>query len=351
MSIKRIEPMRPLLPTAEELTPYLRQIDANRTYSNFGPLYNQFVSRIADYLSVKSDNIALFGNGTLALQAAIETVGKENNTWIMPSWTFIATAQATHSARRNIHFVDIHLDTWAINPTEHPDATGHIIVAPFGSKPAINQWASIPGWKLFDAASCFDACRNIGTELDDQTAIMISLHATKPLPAGEGAILIGPQEWIHRARCWGNFGFDGTRIATRPGLNAKISEYHCAIGLASLDKWDNIRTALQRRTIKARTISHHKNVQIQPSFTDGYLTTTWNIRLSERNLDSLEAKLNDAGIGTRRWWPTGIHQMPQFTHCSRDPLPNTIELSNSVLGLPLSIDLTDEEFDRIASNL
>ena len=39
--------MMPSLPTADELLPYLRRIDANRWYSNFGPLVSEFESRIA----------------------------------------------------------------------------------------------------------------------------------------------------------------------------------------------------------------------------------------------------------------------------------------------------------------
>jgi dTDP-4-amino-4,6-dideoxygalactose transaminase len=351
MSINKIEPMRPLLPTAQEIAPYLKQIDSSRTYSNFGPLYQEFVFRLADYLGVNDDNIALFANGTLALQAAIETVGQQNDIWAMPSWTFVATAQAAHSARRRIHFVDVDHNNWAMQPSKSVPAAGQVIVAPFGSKPQIDDWKQTSGWKVFDAASCFDACKNIGDQLGDQSAVMISLHATKPLPAGEGAILVGPKKWVHKAKCWGNFGFDGTRIAVGPGLNAKISEYHCAVGLASLDKWDMTRTALAERAKKAVAICQSQNLQNQPSFIDGHVTTTWNVQIPGRNLNLVKQSLAAAGIGTRRWWPVGVHEMPQFTHCNRTDLTTTILLSDSVLGLPFGVDLTDNEFEQIDAAL
>jgi hypothetical protein len=43
--------LRPLLPDADRLLPYLRRIDANRTYSNFGPLACEFEDRIAALLA------------------------------------------------------------------------------------------------------------------------------------------------------------------------------------------------------------------------------------------------------------------------------------------------------------
>ena len=73
-----------------------------------------------------------------------------------------------------------------------------------------------------------------------------SLHATKPFAVGEGGVLVGRRaDWIDEARRISNFGTH-MRIAQQDGTNAKMSEYHGAVALAQLDRWQSIK---QRRRI------------------------------------------------------------------------------------------------------
>jgi len=336
--------MRPRLPDIVALSPYLRRIDEAGRYSNFGPLYSAFAERLAEYFSVGRDQIALLANGTLALQAAIETVGEVGDVWVSPSWTFVATAQAITSARRRVHFADVDPATWALPVSDRLFARGQVVVAPFGDRPRIVAWSNVRNHKLFDAASCFDACRGIGGELDDKSMLMVSLHATKPLAAGEGAVLIGPRDWVKRARCWGNFGFSGSRVASGPGLNAKISEYHCAVGLASLDGWFDKRRQLQDLTKRIEVISRSVGVGFQPSVSAGFVTSTWNVLLpSAAAVDQAIAALSDHGIETRRWWPCGVADMPAFTTATRVSLDVSNDLAERALGLPFGMHLTPND--------
>ena len=63
----------PKLPTAEDLLPYLREIDLARTYSNFGPMVLRLHSELAQYFGVRVDQIVTLANATLALEGAIQT--------------------------------------------------------------------------------------------------------------------------------------------------------------------------------------------------------------------------------------------------------------------------------------
>lgn len=344
--------MQPRLPNTESLLPYLTRIDQSRVYSNFGPLHQELSDRFATYFGVDSSHIALVANGTLALQAAIESIGQVGDTWVLPSWTFVASGQAILSARRRPHFVDVDLDTWAMQPNHRSFARGNLIVAPFGSAPDLDAWRSIPGHKVFDAASCFDACRSIGPKIDEASMIMVSLHATKTMPAGEGAVLIGPQPWIERAATWANFGFSGSRFSSGPGMNAKMSEYHAAVGLASLDSWSEDREDWNFAMSRAVEITNECQLYVQPSFSDHHVTSTWNVRLPKgMNSTTLASDLFQSGIESRRWWPAGVHEMPAFTGQTADPQDNTDELVRSVVGLPFGRDLTSGHFDRIAESL
>lgn len=351
-AVRNVAVMKPRLPAYEVLEHYLRRIDMVGTYSNFGPLYEEFRERLAVYFGVPADRVTLLANGTLALQSAIETVGSVGDTWVVPSWTFVATGQAVIAARRRIHFADVRRDTWAMPAEPRPFAKGQVIVAPFGARPAVEEWSGIDGHKIIDAASCFDACRGIGPTLDDHTMLMVSLHATKPLAAGEGAVLIGPPDWVERARVWGNFGFDGSRVANGPGLNAKMSEYHAAVGLCSLDHWATTRAQWQPVLGTARGIGERLGLEMQPSLHEGVMTTTWNVVVPDGvDLCLAEGVFEQRNVSTRRWWPTGVHEMPAFRNQSRDPLPVTESLRASVLGLPIGLHLSADDIRRVEQAL
>jgi dTDP-4-amino-4,6-dideoxygalactose transaminase len=340
--------MQPQLPTADKLLPYLERIDEARTYSNFGPLYNELSERLAEYFKVDKAQVALIANGTLALQAAVETVGDVGDTWIVPSFTFVASGQAVMSARRRIHFVDVELDSWAMAPVERPFARGHLVVAPFGARPQVERWMGVSGPKVFDAASCFDACNEIGGFLPDDSMIMVSLHATKTLPAGEGAVLIGPKNWVKRAATWANFGFSGSRFASGPGMNAKLSEYHAAVGLSSLDSWSSDLEKWRQVRDLATDAVLKSGLEVQPSFLQGFVTSTWNVRIpSGIDLDATRNRMEHHGVSTRSWWPAGVHLMPAFSRQTLEPLPNTEELVLTTLGLPFGRELTKDDISRV----
>ena len=334
--------MLPSLPTAEILLPYLQRIDESHWYSNFGPLYLECLDRLASYFDVETSNLLLVANGTLALQAAISTVGFEGDTWGLPSWTFAATGHAVVAARRTPHFVDVEPDTWCMSPNAAARFDGNLIVSPFGDRPRVEQWGCVPGPKVFDAASCFDSCAAIGPDLSDEMMVMISMHATKALPAGEGAILIGPKDWIRRAQVWSNFGFSDRRVADFPGSNAKLSEYHCAVALASMDGWaDRLRYERSRIEV-ALTLTESLGLQSAPGFARGFASNTWNITFSSpQNARVAERELESQGFETRRWWPVGLHEMEAFRALKRDRLSVTERLAATTLGLPFGPHVTE----------
>src|SRR6266487_4810309 len=71
----QIEPtipvLRPRLPPAERLLPYLRRIDATRVYTTWGPLALELEERLCRRFSLPLGGVASAGSGTSALTAAI----------------------------------------------------------------------------------------------------------------------------------------------------------------------------------------------------------------------------------------------------------------------------------------
>ena len=167
---------------------------------------------------------------------------------VMPAWTFIASANAAVLAGLTPYFVDVDPLSWALDPTaiEHeivraPGRVGAVmLVIPFGRPIDVQAWddfilqTGLP--VVIDAAAAFDSLQ-IGI-----APAVVSLHATKVLGVGEGAFIASRDSAIIRAvRQRSNFGFTAGRHAEVTAFNAKLSEYHAAVGLAALDAWTEAR--------------------------------------------------------------------------------------------------------------
>jgi dTDP-4-amino-4,6-dideoxygalactose transaminase len=148
-----------------------------------------------------------------------------------------------------------------------------------------------------------------------------------------------------------NFGFHGARIAEIAGANAKMSEYHAAVGLAALDGWERTRAAF------LRVAGHYRKrlgplggIAIQAGFGTDWISSTCMVTATAGRT-ALETALVRARIETRAWWGDGPAGHPAFRDCPRTPLPETAALAARVLGLPFAVDLTEDEVGRIAAAL
>jgi len=348
----QIPVMKPKLPGHQSLIGYLKRIDESRTYTNFGPLHRELEARLAEYFGVHTDEVLLVANGTLALQGAVAVVTGEAD-WVMPSWTFVASAEAVAAAGRGIQFADVDAATWTMRLESESTNLPHMVVAPFGDSPRLceirQEVKSSP--IIIDAASCFDSCRSLGSADLANSMVMVSLHATKLVTTGEGGVLIGDAAWVSDVKRWSNFGFRGRRIADVRGTNAKLSEYSAAVGLASFDEWPTTRTRL------AEIFKHYSSqltglgIKLQPSLSRGHLTSTAVAKFTdERSMHTARAALHRERIESRAWWSDGVHRMPTFASCARrEPLVETERLASTTLGLPFFVDMTPDHIDRVVS--
>lgn len=358
----RIPVMRPLLPPAQALLPYIEKIDEARWYSNMGPMVTAFEAKLAEHFGVDPTQVVTSANGTLALEQTLQAMQvKAGSYCVMPSWTFVATPAAAHAAGLKPYFVDVDPRTWAIDPTPVLDlmTRGHevgavIPVAPFGAPLDLRAWEDFQRKTgvhvLVDAAAGFDSHAGLDTTLP----YMVSLHATKVFGIGEGAVMVSPdRELAKEIRRAGNFGFSGSREAHLPGFNAKLSEYSAAIGLAGFERWPETRDQWARLT--ARFMERLRNapaLRPAPGFADGWVSCYGMIELSPpHNVERVAETLARAGIETRQWWGKGGHTHPAYKRCSRAHLPYTEDLANRVIGLPFWLGLDAAGLDDIFDNL
>ena len=109
--------LKAYLPTSEELLPYLREIDLNNTYSNFGPLAYKLTEKISKFYQLDVHSSLLTSSATSALQACIlyylSKSNKKSIKVVTSAWSFPATVQSIISTGQSAYLLD-------------PDSTGYI---------------------------------------------------------------------------------------------------------------------------------------------------------------------------------------------------------------------------------
>jgi dTDP-4-amino-4,6-dideoxygalactose transaminase len=349
---------RPSVPPLESYIDDLKVMDQNGWYSNFGPFYHQFRDGLAVNFKCTPQNIELFCSGTMALTAGLAVLKKEDKPYcILPSWTFVASAQAVVAAGLTPYFIDVDFETMQVTEIELatiPEAilkatSAIMVVAPFGAPIkdlGLSHFSKKHGIEiLVDAAAGFEsyAYSNFNT--------VISLHATKTFGIGEGGLLISSNtQFIERVHQFSNFGFTyGNRSSDAIGINGKISEMASVIGLAALKNWPTIR---QNYYDKAKIYLDSKTTNIF-EFMDGWgrdwISSTCIVRFkSKTDKEETIQKFNRKNIPYRDWWNKGCHQENAFSNYIQElKIKNTEKISTSTLGLPFHLFISAEYSDVI----
>lgn len=349
--------LRPKLPSVDRLVPYLADIDRSRLYSNFGPHVKALENRLAAHFGLANGTVTTAANATLGLTLTLMAqAAPAGALCVMPAWTFIASANAVTLAGLTPYFVDIDPLTWTLDPAaiEHeigraPARVGAVmVVAPFGRPIDIQAWDDfmlrngVP--VVIDAAAAFDSLR-VGL-----APAVVSLHATKVLGIGEGGFVVSRDvEIIRNIRHRSNFGFRGARIAEVPALNAKLSEYQAAVGLAALDTWAQTRSAWMAVAGEyRRAFANSNTVQLQPAFGETWVSSTCVVSMQNGLRNRVRDALTAAEIDTRAWWGNGAHAEPAMEAFPRGDLRKTERLAQSTIGLPFYQDLSTDQVPRIA---
>mgnify|MGYP003393897224 CR=1 FL=1 len=225
----------PDMPTAEDLLPYLELIDKKRVYSNIGPMVVELEETLA---KITGAPVAVMSNGTLAIELALKSLYlRPQSPVLCPAFTFVATGQAIANAGLRPVLCDVDLDAaWQMTPEiaaravhdSHLPISAIVPVAPFGAPVDADAWSALS--RELGIPVVVDAAGALTTQVlpdDPWMVVAYSLHATKFIGAGEGGAVSTKNEVLmRRIRELLNFGPGGT--------NAKMSEYHAAVALASL---------------------------------------------------------------------------------------------------------------------
>jgi dTDP-4-amino-4,6-dideoxygalactose transaminase len=368
-----VEPIRfqrPQLPSAGDIEHYLAAAREERWFSNRGPCHRLLTERLAAFLG-RDISVVLVANATLGLVLALRALIGETprgSLVIVPSFTFPATAQAIRWNGLRPVWADVEPDGWHLDPhalgdalaTHGSEVAAVLACSTFGTAPAAAQSAA---WRelcaeagvplLVDSAPGFGSSDESGRLLGAQgDAEVFSFHATKPFAIGEGgAVTTADHELAALLTAMSNFSFGPDREVSSPfGLNAKLSEAQAAIGLAVLDRFDDV---LHTRRIRADQL----RAELEPAgyvFQAGARSSTWQfVPVLAPSADVRETVLacsrsRDIEI---RSYHAPLHLLPAFASHARERLPVTEELASRALSLPLANDLSETEGRRIVEVL
>jgi dTDP-4-amino-4,6-dideoxygalactose transaminase len=361
--MNRIPLLVPRMPLADTLIPYLRQIDQNRWYTNFGPLNTEFERRLLQDTAplLGPDNISTVANCTVGLELALQAFDlRPGARVLLPAITFVATATAIIRCGLVPVFADIDAKSWVLTPdiaraTADQLAVDAVMpVSTFGYAHDTDEWdefsrrTGLP--VVIDAAGAYGNQRP-GKIVD----VVYSFHATKSFGAAEGgAVISGDARRIARIRQLANFGIDtSTGLLAGHGTNGKMSEYHCAIGLASFDEW--AETQRTRRDLHTRYLAalarHVGEVVLQAKDPAGVYPLMPVALPSGIDVQAVRSQLAEAGIETRRWYAPGLDSHPALQQYPAGDLRVSNDMGSRILGLPFFIGLSDDQIARICTTL
>jgi len=359
---------RPELPPTTEIDRYLELSRGERWFSNGGPCWRLLRDRLSERAGAYCVPVA---NGTLGLMAALAAVLEEPGAGskrgaLMPSFTFIATAQAAIWSGLEPRLADIAPDHWHLDPDllERLLPTGDdlgvvLAVSAFGTPPPAEtrrRWehacrqAGLP--LVVDSAAGFGAVAEDGVPVGAQGDVeVVSFHATKPFAIGEGGAVFTRDRALHeRIERAVNFGFRADHTVAVPhGLNAKMSELHAATALAVLDRLDAI---LEQRRRAAAAI--RERAAAGASWQAGCEHSTWQfvpvaLASSEQRQRLLAAC--EERIQTRVYYEPLNELAPEHSTVAGPGVERTEDLHRRILCLPMANDLSPAEQETIAAAL
>ncbi|HEX9045371.1 MAG TPA: DegT/DnrJ/EryC1/StrS family aminotransferase [Candidatus Limnocylindrales bacterium] len=347
-------------------------VDAIRSswISSSGPYVERFERTFASLCEV--DSAIGVCNGTVALHLALLALGvRPGDEVLVPSLTYIATANAVRYVGAEPVFVDVDPATWCIDPARLEDSItrrtrGIIAVHLYGhpaDMDAINHVAAIHGlWVVEDAAEAHLARykgRRTGGLADVGT---FSFYGNKIFTAGEGgAVTVRDRQLELRMRALRGQGMDPSRRYYFPitGYNFRLTNLACAMLCAQLDRRDEILARRQAVFDGYRSrLADVPGIGFAP-IAEWAEPAPWLFCITVdpapfgRTRDELAALLAAEGIETRPFF-IALHHLPPFREESvrrRETLPETDRLSGTGLNLPTYAALTDAELDEIADRI
>ena len=332
----------------------------------------EFEKKIANYIGTKY--CVAFNSGTSAGHAALLAININSGEVIVPSFTFISTANWPLMVNAKPKFVDIEEENFGLSPervkVEITKNTKAIIPIHYGGLPCkiveINRIARNKKITLIeDCAESFGAkIKGVSVGTFGQMSIF-SFAPNKILTTGEGGVICTDSRKIfeklqlirsHGRKVNENY-FKTSQLPNyiSIGYNWRMSSMTAALGLSQFDKLDRI-IQLRRKHARFYTSKLKKIKEIKlPDEPKDHLHVyqLFTIRLKNNLIrNELQKFLASRGIMTKVFFePIHLSKFYRKSGFGKKSLPNTEKISQTVLSLPIFPGLKSEEIRHICDSI
>ncbi len=337
-----------------------------------GPRVAEFEAQFAAKVGAKH-GVAL-SSCTAGLHLALVVLGiGPGDEVVVPSLSFIATANAVRYVGATPVFADVELATGNLTPATiervKTDRTRAVVLVHQGGVPAdvaaVRALCEPAGIAIVEDAACAIGATIEGAQIGAHTDLVVfSFHPRKVITTGEGGmIMTGRDDWAARLRRLREHGMSvsaAERHASSTavieqylevGYNYRMTDVQAAIGLVQLARLDEIVARRRAKADRYRSLlADIPGVRLvdDPPYGTGTYQACWALLGEEFPLrrDELLAFLLTRGVSARR----GImasHLEPAYEGFGHVDLPNTERLTHDSLILPLFHVMTDAEQDEV----
>jgi len=336
---------------------------------SLGPQLESFERAFAEYTGTA--HAVAVSSGTAGLHLAVRALGiGEGDEVIVPSFSFIAVANAVRYERATPVFADIDAESLNLSPAAierviTPKTRAILVVHTFG-RPA-EMAAMLDIARRHNLAVIEDACEAIGAEYDGRRTgsfgdvAVFAFYPNKQITTGEGGMVVTSKpELAARMRALRNQGRrDGSEWLQHAelGYNYRLSEINCALGRAQLKRIDEI---LARREQVARLYTKHLGsidglflpaLEAPPSRISWFVyVVRLEVSFAPDARDRIIAGLTAAGIGCGRYFAP-IHMQPCYSAWKDAKLPVTEAVAGRTIALPFFNQMTENEVAYVSDEL
>ncbi len=322
-----------------------------------GKRVRDFESLMRDYLGCR--HVLAVNSGTAALHAALLAAGiGPGDEVLLPSFTFVATANAVVAAGARPVFVDINKDDYTVSVSDIRSKITRktkavIPVHLYGHPCDMDEIGELAEKKSLLVVE--DACQSLGsTYRKKQTGTLgamgcFSMYASKVLTSGEGgAIATDDSKLAEKLKMIRNHGMVEGYDTRVMGLNLRLPELAAAIAKVQMKKLPAMLAARRRNAEQLSGLLKGK-VELPQEDADRvfnwYLYTVRFATGAAR--DAARSELQRQGIGATVYYDPPVHRTPFYKKLGAK-LPATDWCARRVLSLPVHPGVGEQDVSRMA---
>jgi len=338
-----------------------------------GPEIEKFEKKLAQYVGTKF--CLAFNSGTSALHASLLSIDlKSKQEVIVPSFTFISTANSVLMAGGIPHFVDIEKNRLGLDPDKTECAISKnvkaIIPVHYAGLPCkIEELRQIADRKKIYLIE--DAAESLGSKINKKMTgtfgdlSILSFAPNKIITTGEGgAVLTNSKELFEKLKLIRSHGrlenFNYFKSSLKPkyvqlGYNWRMPSMVAALGISQLSRIEKLINMRRKNAhYLSSKLKNFSEITLPSEPTNSkHVFQLYSIILSDHIIkNKLMAFLSKKGIMSKVYFDS-IHQTDFYkkTKFKQSNLQNTEEISNRILSLPMYPDLKIKELQYIVNSI